>query len=822
MPRSCLVLALVLACFSGLPVFAGQLNVVVTDRDGRALSGVPVRIEVVRTTDPQDRYRWIHGPSRATSDGSGKVRFSGLVPGSYAVHATPPDGFVDPALNPFAEQPRVTFTKAHERLEVSLALWRGGPLALEMEVLEGPERSTGRVQVRSLEGESRREISLEDGLAREVMLLPGRYEVALTPPEGLLLVDLSTSEQRLGGGRVLVEIEEGWHSRHVHWKVGASARIEGSLRYENTNRRASPVARLIAAGSWAEQLVETGGWELKRVRGRLSDRSGEHYEMFLPEGQWRVSIADDGLFSDPESIDLRVAAGGVGHADFLVRAEESPCSLVVSVRGPRTGADDRIRDALVGLWHEEDDPFEVLPLRVRSTGRIYRVVFRDLEPGDYRVVARHEKLLDAERRVKVVCNEEERRTDLSISLDSAAPIRFEARDGKGRPVRGALLVAEALDAPQRALFNEKDQEHFSREARSDDSGRGRLEGLPSGSYRLRPRMTGRHARELFVRIRDGAFGVLETKDVHAGGTQELQVQLLVLPAATIAATLVCDDGKKLPDAVDLRAFDLYALPAGDDVATIEPDDAELRLEALTLGGIAREDVTIGPLEEGSYLLALKPYGFERWSWLGSDRGPENADRLTTRVDESAPAGLVYLPCAPRAEISIELDDESLLEDLFDPHRGRASAEMILEPSGETRVLDADLREGLVVVGGIPPAEGEIRVVLEHPHLLPDGVVETRVTGRFERGHIATGRFPETALGGAIEVHATSPALQLSGASVERVVAGEDEGVLIAALEPGRYLLSACLDPECLELAGSPLSVIVEQGLTTVVELARDF
>lgn len=81
--RLFLLFALVGGFLTGLPVLAAQLSVTVTDRDGGALPDVAVYIELVATEGQSGRTAWFR-VSRATSDGAGKARFSGLAPGSWA------------------------------------------------------------------------------------------------------------------------------------------------------------------------------------------------------------------------------------------------------------------------------------------------------------------------------------------------------------------------------------------------------------------------------------------------------------------------------------------------------------------------------------------------------------------------------------------------------------------------------------------------------------------------------------------------------------------------------------------------------------------
>lgn len=446
-------------------------------------------------------------------------------------------------------------------------------------------------------------------------------------------------------------------------------------------------------------------------------------------------------------------------------------------------------------------------------------VFEDLEPGRYQAVARWEGHLDGSTTVDARCEGDAEGGSATITLETGATVRFEARDEDGEPVRDALLVVEASDPPARAVFGGADGLQFVHEQRSDDSGRGLVSGLYAGDYRLSARMEGRHARTRFVRIR----GAGEQSDVSLGPGAETSVALEVLPAASLEATLVCDDGKALPDAVSAVAvkafdFDENGAAVGDLLA-----ESELALEDVTLGGDLREDLVVGPLEEDVYLLALRPHGFRHWTWAGSGGGPDDAIEVHAKIGETRSAGIVQVPCAPRVEVLVSVaegDREMFRRDLLE-----VVTTFETVPEGHSHRVTVSVDGDRILLTGMPASEGALRVRLTHPHVLPDGALELEVKGRFERGRVIEKTLTVPALGGAIELLARAPAVRVAQqvpTAEPRLGKVVSERVLVPALEPGNYTVTLCRDAACSGPGDGTALVVrdlpVERGRTTTLEL----
>jgi hypothetical protein len=217
-------------------------------------------------------------------------------------------------------------------------------------------------------------------------------------------------------------------------------------------------------------------------------------------------------------------------------------------------------------------------------------------------------------------------------------------------------------------------------------------------------------------------------------------------------------------------------------------------------------------------VALRPHGFDRWTWVGGGQDSSGAAWIGTSLGETVDAGVVELPCAPRLRLSWSFGEEE--RERFDPLLAEARGSFRSQPEERRTRLAAEVEREAVLLTGLPEGEGTVHLRVEHPHFLPQGVVELDVEGRFERGTVRERSLRVPPLGGAIEVLAEAPALRVTQGEQVWIEPAPDGRALLPGLRPGPYAIALCPTVACSRTAGGEHPVTVARGRTTVLDLRR--
>ena len=502
------------------------------------------------------------------------------------------------------------------------------------------------------------------------------------------------------------------------------------------------------------------------------DQHSGRYEAVLPEGRWRVRPMGSLLLeSEPEQVELELAEGAVGRADFTIRLEaDDEESLSVAV----FDAEKRgVAEATVEV-HDLGDP--EAPPRTAVTNRRGRARVPGVPEGDYLVVAGHPEHLEGS--VEMLEYDPRRRSLALINLPAGGEVRVQAFDTAGEPLSDVQVMVEWLDEPPALRLQSTDVLDAKRERTltTDPSGRVVASGFYQGTYRARAQLRGRDGYRSLMRL-EVAGGGGAGADVDFEIVESVDLEARMRPAASLAATLQCSDDWTLPQTADLRV-----VAAGADLESQDDGDGVLALDDVLLSGAVRDVVTAGPLAPGVYRLAVRPDGFDRWTWaFETDDPTEAVDLQVEAVSDDVDLGLFHIECGPAVDLLPEiaggapfpdLDKVEIEVRLFDPETGeewRPPTVLVHEDRYQLRDVPSPASRSTTA----KPKRLEISLV--HPHLLPAPVQRWQMDFELERGSYEEIVLQVEALGGAITVTGEG--------AVGRLV-GPGEGVQEASFNDG--------------------------------------
>jgi hypothetical protein len=795
-----------------VPVQAALVEVRVLDEHGAPFHGVELRLEGV--ADGQDRGRY----PEAFTDGDGRAVFADIEPGRYRVVPVDrdPPRFVAPADNPLAPAPELTLTGDDDQPSIAMELWRG--VALICRADADTRGFVGTVVAREPGYRIEQRLELPAGETRELRVLPGRWEVVYETPPGFLLNSFHVDGREVAGATAAVEPAPLGAPVELVWNLASPAEVVGSLIWKGEPATGLAVeAVLLEPGPWLRKAAARDEQGHETVTANVDN---DRFRMVLPDGRWRVRVVGDGLATtEPAHRDVVMRPGGYERVDFVVDpVEAGGVSFIVELRGPGGALLQDPGGAIVEVWPLDPDLRGEAPV---ASGEMNtdRFPVRGLEPGDWLVIAGKAGFLEAYALARLSGEHVDEPPVVQVALRPGARLRIRAADGDGRPANRVAVVGERLDdEPMPALDDAALLAAATRlPAVTDSTGYVSLEGLWPGRWRFRADWSSGDQRPRFARFTGEDAGGPEIEAVLEEGREtELAVELA--PAGALRASLACRDGSPLPATASARV-----VPSGWSQGDSPTGEGELLLPDLPLRGPLRDTIAVGPLVQDAFRIAVRPVHFERWTWAPGTEVEEEAAEFTVFPGEPVETGTIAIDCTPRVVFFLEtLDDESLPDLRRTRERGGgAHAQVLLGGLPHEDEPQIDLSARRIVLRDLPAGELTVRMVVEHPWLMPAGYLEFEVEAQAAPGSLAEFDVDVAGVGGAIHVQGVRGAtVRVLGEVAEgttfwtrELVDGE---ALFGGLPRGRYDVISCDDAACTRERRRWPRIPVEIGQTTVV------
>jgi hypothetical protein len=791
----------------------GEITVQVKGRDGEPITGRRVPIALVQLDDAGELPRFARGRYERTNE-RGRATFGELDAGSYLISlGGQGGGLVSPDDNPYSSSTQATVSDSDATVHVELELWGGVPVVLQVAVERGEPPSTRASFIHVETGRSFQSTIDETGYV-ERLLIPGRWRLAIDPPPGYLLVGLEVNGEPVSGHEARLDLEEDLRPSYVTWRYSAPALISGRVDVLGVEQgELDVVATLAEPGPWIAAALERGGSEFRAIEAKWISET--LYEMKLPDGKWRVEVVGERLESrEPERVDIELPSGGHERVDFTVRFEpddEGAGSLYVRVRGPERKI---IVNAKVELWSVDSlgNPLEPIAEGVTNE-RQGRVRFPQPPPGDYVAAAVHPGYLEGRRLVANFQPAPDEPIHVVVRLPPASRILAYAEDVDGQSVADVRLDVERLDDPPETLLDVSDQTRQT--AVTDASGHARVYGLYPGAYRLQGRLTGALAATRFVKVGRPDGTKQDDVDMMVDPGADIDLELFVLPAASVTGSVACVDDGRLPGAASLRVFGLHDANEGRRGDPELLAGAALALDDVRLGGRFLDKFIAGPLEEGAYQLAVRPTGFGAWTWAFGTERREAGAVVDMEIGESTEVGFVELDCQAGIELRPRVMDGTSLPDM---REAEVEARVGIGLDGDEivwREPRVEQERDAVLLRGLPEGAVRLEVTIRHPHFLPGDELAWTDELELERGWLLPRELEVGGVGGAVVVRSERGPWRLVSDEGPRprraeTIAGR---ATFSSLTPGTYRLERCVDRECSSIADTE-QVRVEIGRTS--------
>jgi hypothetical protein len=547
--------------------------------------------------------------------------------------------------------------------------------------------------------------------------------------------------------------------------------------------------------------------------------------MVVPEGRWIVRPEAPGLeSSDPPSVELHLRAGDQERIDFVVDGDSRGGGKWTRVR-VRDHRRKRVGEAIVEVWPPDQDMREDAPVSEARTNEWTDATLTGLADAEYLFVAGKRGYVEAGKVSEVPSAD---KGPIDLRLGQGATVHAVAADADGEAVAEVEVVLERVDDFVSLLADHEVAEWAARPtATTDGTGHLWVRGVYPGSYRMTGTYSSNETTMFFAEFRDKDDTRWQReleKEYRGAEIDEIEIRLVA--AGVLQATLHCSDGSELPPEADLLV--LNGLTAHDPDRLAE--EAIHQTQSYVLEGERRDGFHVGPLDAGAYHLLVRPQEHNRWTWALGTETQEDATVLTVAAGEPTALGAIAIDCAPAIAVrpiapeGVELPDlvvtgsyEPLaeLDGMLlgeDEPRALKRGRLIAEPS---RVQFRDLPEGPV----------DLTLTLHNPLFLPGPSLTVPIQATLERGTTLE-RAPRLAgIGGAIVARLPdSPAF--AAVLVERIedppdpqaepwiIEIEGRSVLIPSLVPGLYRVLACADTACEELTDLWKPVDVPAGVIT--------
>ena len=793
-----------------LPAEAATVEVSVRERQGGLLADQTVIL--LPMSGAEETPFWDRRRMQGVTGSSGRVTFDAVPVGRFTVTLGGVGaGLIHPSANASAPPPQITITSEKDKVAVEIEVWRGSLLSGEIITDRAPIPKRAKAVLRSLDGQPTVDLALDALGHVDRLLLPGRYEVELEAPPGYLLVDLVFNGESLPGHVVRFDIREDPRKQSVSWYLSSTCLITGKISDDGGGCPARVVATLVQPGAWIQAVTQRGGSTFQVVPNQEWD---EHtpcvYRLWLPDGQWTVQPQGGGLLSsDPEKADVAISPWETRTLDFRVTTQDDDAKrgapLIVTVQ---TEEGRRIEGATV----EIRTPGGSKPLRTGKTERFGGIViFRGVAAGDYRVLAGHDDFLVGWTDVEDFNPKASEPRRVTVTLREGAKLHAHAVDETGRAVQGVELSYAFLGRlpAVEGIFAKKK----AGAVLSDVTGHAEVSGLYSGDYRLEARMTGERSATRFVVFRGHAKDE-RSIEVHLEEGHREDVELQVLPAASLSGGLRCSDRGTMPPRASFRIFasdtPVQGLWRDEDLSS----GAELAPNDVVLRGANADRFHLGPLSPGSYRLAARPAGQRYWSWASNEVVPDPALVFPLVETDVVDAGLSEIECGPLIAVVPEIKSKEPIPDL---HLGavRASLAPAGEKGGRGVVPDVEVHADRVFLRRLQEGKFKTALTVEHPYLIPSSMTVPEQVLDLLRGSFTPIPVTFERLGGMVEVHGEGIAARVTSTEREPVTRPLVEGKAnFPGTIPGTYQVEMCDDVDCSTVTTTWTRVYVAAAKTT--------
>jgi len=815
-PTWALPIALALAAFSA--IYAGSIEVVVQETGGRGIAGVKVTAIGI---DMASANPFAAERAEAITDSEGHAVFSGFRPGTYGVVPGP---LSDPLLVS-AEEPTpggiqaVTLLGESDTARVSLNFVRGVRVVIRVTLDGGPWPNSMGVAFRGTPGSGRAWVPVPESGPAELTLRPGHYEAILKKPATVVVTGATVGRTAVDAEAVPLDLSRPGEAVTVTWALSAPCRIHGTVRSDKKPRPGVHVeAKLIEGGPWVQMLQRRNVYPYVTGLGDL-DEQGE-YSIQLPPGRWTVlPVGDDLIESVPASLEVAVADGEEGRADFVVREKGADPARALRVRVVDPGGNP-IVGANVGVWTEPGPTGEARFVSADFTGReSAEVVFREIAAGTYRVAGGREGFVGTELATTFDPDAAGTGT-VTLVLHHGATLQAFASDREGKPAPGVSLELEREEAKRELgrLRYILDGGVSGRKDVANASGHLLIAGLAPGRYRARAFLPEAEVGDRLVTIGRGGEDRGSATEIAIDGEERVDLALHVVQAGKLIATLACTDGGPLPHDVTVRVL---GLPGEGDH---EDDNAPwagtvIPLATVALKGPKGDQIEIAPLDRGEYRLAVKPDGYGLWTWAPGTERRADAGLMNVERGETASAGRVSIRCGAGVRIVLRAKSEEPVPDLG-PSRVKATLKRQAEPARkqESRKVVAETSADRILLRELPEGDAELDLTIDHPYFLPSAKIHGSFPVELVRGGITPVFLTVDAIGGAVRVRGTGLTARLLAANgTARVARIADGAALFEGVAPGIYRAELCGNVGCSEILRAWDRVIV--NIATTAELA---
>jgi hypothetical protein len=675
--------------------------------------------------------------------------------------------------------------------------------------------------------------------------------VEFSPPRGLVFLALEIDGVTAPLANDTLEITEGGHQRFVTLRFTGPCFVRAHV----TTNGDLPgiIATQTAPGPLTVAATAVGAPPLTPAGVPQDAPRSPNYHGWLPDGLWRIAPMSDALdSSDPPFIDVDCTTAPQHTLEFNVRMHDDNGSarddkLTVKVLDPN---DNELDGAFVEVYLPEAFDSGAEPLARRRTSVDYphappKAVFTGLPRKPLLVVAGHEKWLDASVVVPFDPKEQDPRyRSADVRLVAGATIEIDAAKPDATPAANAWLKLDreapsgskpAAKAGTRASPRVRDELLHElkahRVARTDVTGRAKITGIEPGRYTAQAAYTGSGDQSYTVQVREGTHEPADMLALQFEGTERVHVTIVLRTAASIVAELLCDDGGALPLKVDARLLTpdrdapwRTTLPVGELV------DPLFKLEARPLGGAGTNRLRLGPLKAGVYSLAIRPAGFDRWSFAGSGDDPSRSMTLQLQDGQEIDLGVWTITCrpsillVPRAigDVTTDVSHATVVSTIAasEVRVDRASAERRSYRALEPLPLLRSMR-----LYGVPSEPVKVALQVRDRFLLPVPVspLPNPLTLDLGRGREEVVPLQFDALAGSIDVAVDAPAARavFADGTIAPIVRDEKAGLLRAGpLKPGVYSVEVCADPGCSRVTRRFGGVTVTALSVTVLPSAK--